>query len=162
MENFLIRVINILAVVLVLVLYNQSALTRQSEVLAYNEQKAEYDAAVLAAEQAKLQTTEQAKMQTAEQAQDTGNTWIDGTYEGTGEGFGGPIDVQVTVTGGKLASIAILSAEKEDSAYLSQAKGIIDSMISAQSAEVDTISGATFSSTGIKTAVKQALEGSGK
>ncbi|WP_432620166.1 FMN-binding protein [Butyricicoccus sp.] len=31
-------------------------------------------------------------------------------------------------------------------------------MISANSPEVDTISGATFSSTGIKTAVEQALE----
>ena len=38
------------------------------------------------------------------------------------------------------------------------AKDIIPAIIDAQSAEVDTISGATFSSTGIKNAVAQALE----
>ena len=35
---------------------------------------------------------------------------------------------------------------------------IIPSIISAQSADVDTVSGATFSSTAIKNATKQALE----
>lgn len=38
------------------------------------------------------------------------------------------------------------------------AKDIIPKILDAQSAEVDTISGATFSSTGIKNATKQALD----
>ena len=38
------------------------------------------------------------------------------------------------------------------------AKDIIPKILDAQSAEVDTISGSTFSSTGIKNATKQALE----
>ena len=46
----------------------------------------------------------------------------------------------------------------EDGAYLSMAEDIIPTIIEAQSADVDTISGATFSSTGIKEAVTQALE----
>ena len=50
------------------------------------------------------------------------------------------------------------SAEKEDGAYLAMAEDIIPKIIEAQSAEVDTISGATFSSTGIKNAAEQALE----
>ena len=50
------------------------------------------------------------------------------------------------------------SAEKEDSAYLAMAEDIIPKIIEAQSVEVDTISGATFSSTGIKDATEQALE----
>ena len=50
------------------------------------------------------------------------------------------------------------SAEKEDSAYLAMAEDIIPKIIETQSAEVDTISGATFSSTGIKNAAEQALE----
>ena len=52
----------------------------------------------------------------------------------------------------------MVSAEKEDGAYLSMAKDIIPKIIDAQSADVDTISGATFSSTGIKNASEQALE----
>lgn len=52
----------------------------------------------------------------------------------------------------------MISAEKEDGAYLSMAKDIIPQIIDAQSADIDTISGATFSSTGIKNASEQALE----
>ena len=65
-----------------------------------------------------------------------------------------------TYTGenGKISEINITSAEKEDGAYLSMAEDIIPTIIEAQSADVDTISGATFSSTGIKEAVTQALE----
>ena len=48
-------------------------------------------------------------------------------------------------------------APGEDSAYLSQAEGVISSIISAQSTDVDTVSGATFSSTGIINAVVDAL-----
>ena len=44
----------------------------------------------------------------------------------------------------------------EDS--IERLKDIIPKIIEAQSAEVDTISGATFSSTGIKNAAEQALE----
>lgn len=38
------------------------------------------------------------------------------------------------------------------------AKDIIPEIIEAQSADIDTISGATFSSTGIKNASQEALE----
>lgn len=46
----------------------------------------------------------------------------------------------------------------KDGAYLAMAEDIIPSIISAQSADVDTVSGATFSSTAIKNATKQALD----
>lgn len=84
--------------------------------------------------------------------------YTDGTYEGEGEGFGGPIQVEVTVTNGAIADINIVSAKQEDSAYLDMAKKIIDNILERQMTEVDTISGATYSSTGIKNAVIQALE----
>ena len=70
--------------------------------------------------------------------------------------------VEVTVEGGFITDISIVSAEKEDGAYLSMAEDIIPTIIDAQSADVDTISGATFSSTGIKNAVAQALEEAAK
>lgn len=86
-------------------------------------------------------------------------SYADGTYTGSGDGFGGTVSVEVTVTDSKIASIEITDASNEDAAYLDKAKQIIDDIITAQTPEVDTISGATFSSTGIKTAVQQALEG---
>ncbi|MDO4175507.1 MAG: FMN-binding protein [Eubacteriales bacterium] len=86
-------------------------------------------------------------------------SYQDGVYIGEGEGFGGTITAQVTVTDGEIAYIEITDASNEDAAYLDQAMQIVDNIIAAQTPEVDTISGATFSSTGIKTAVQQALEG---
>ena len=83
----------------------------------------------------------------------------DGTYTGSGDDFGGTITVEVTVTDHRLAAIDILEADDEDTAYLDKARQIIDDMIAAQSTEVDTISGATFSSSGIQMAVQTALEG---
>lgn len=83
----------------------------------------------------------------------------DGTYTGSGQGFGGTVSVSVTVSGGKMTAIEITEASGEDEAYLSMARDIIDTMLEAQNADVDTISGATYSSTGIKTAVTEALKG---
>ena len=82
----------------------------------------------------------------------------DGTYTGEADGFGGTIQVEVKIEKTKIAEINVISAEKEDGAYLSMAKDIIPQIIDAQNADVDTISGATFSSTGIKNASEQALE----
>ena len=90
-----------------------------------------------------------------------GGNYTDGTYQGTATGFGGDITVEVTIADSKITDVEILSAEKEDSAYLTMAKDIIPEIIDAQSADVDTISGATFSSTGIKNATAQALEKGG-
>lgn len=93
---------------------------------------------------------------------DSGNggstNYKDGTYTGEADGFGGTIQVEVKIEKSKIAEINVISAEKEDGAYLSMAKDMIPKIIDAQSADIDTISGATFSSTGIKNASEQALE----
>lgn len=82
----------------------------------------------------------------------------DGTYAGEADGFGGKISVEVLVEESKIKEIKVVSAESEDGAYLTMAEDIIQDIIDEQSTEVDTISGATFSSTGIRDAVGQALE----
>ena len=87
-----------------------------------------------------------------------GTNYKDGTYTGEADGFGGTIQVEVKIEKSKIAEINVISAEKEDGAYLSMAKDMIPKIIDAQSADIDTISGATFSSTGIKNASEQALE----
>ena len=82
----------------------------------------------------------------------------DGTYTGEADGFGGTVKVEVIVKKQKIEEVNIVSADGEDGSYLTMAKDIIPKILDAQSAEVDTISGATCSSTGIKNATKQALE----
>ena len=81
----------------------------------------------------------------------------DGVYYGTADGFGGEIRVEVTVKKGKIAKISVESAPDETPQYLNMAKGVISRIIKAGSPNVDTVSGATFSSTGIIDAVRKAL-----
>ena len=85
----------------------------------------------------------------------------DGTYQGSGTGFGGTITVQVKISGGKIASIEILSAAGETGSYFASAKGVISKMISGQTPNVDAVSGATYSSNGIIQAVQNALAKAG-
>lgn len=84
-------------------------------------------------------------------------TWKDGTYTGSGKGFGGTISVKVTVKDGKISAIDVTSESGETASYFSKAKGIIPKMISGQTTNVDAASGATYSSNGIITAVRNAL-----
>ena len=85
----------------------------------------------------------------------------DGTYQGSGTGFGGTITVEVTISGGKIASITILSAAGETASYFASAQGVISRIISSQTPNVDAVSGATYSSNGIIQAVQNALAKAG-
>ena len=80
----------------------------------------------------------------------------DGTYYGSGTGFGGPLKVMVEISGGTIASIQIVE-NSDGSDYISKAASLIDSIITTQSTNVDTVSGATYSSVGIIQAVRDAL-----
>lgn len=80
----------------------------------------------------------------------------DGTYYGTGKGFAGTMKVKVDIAGGKIASISIVSTKDGDS-YVKSASSLIDTIVEKQSTNVDTVSGATFSSRGIIAAVRSAL-----
>ena len=81
----------------------------------------------------------------------------DGTYYGTAGGFGGSIRVEVVIRDGKIADIRVIDASGETGEYLSRAKGVISRILSKGSPNVDAVSGATYSSTGIINAVKRAL-----
>lgn len=81
----------------------------------------------------------------------------DGTYEGSGTGFGGTIRVSVTISGGKIASISILEAAGETASYFASATGVISRVIAQQSPNVDAVSGATYSSNGIIQAIQNAV-----
>lgn len=93
----------------------------------------------------------------AAQNSDSGS-WKDGTYQGSGQGFGGQIVVNVTIKNGSIDDIQIKEAKNEDSAYFNNAVKIIDTMKQKQTADVDVASGATYSSKGIIAAVQNALK----
>ena len=84
------------------------------------------------------------------------STYLDGIYTAEALGVEGRITVQVTVAEDKITDITVLSAEDEEE-YLSRAKRVIPAILEGQSPNVDAVSGATYSSTGILNAVKLAL-----
>lgn len=85
------------------------------------------------------------------------SSYKDGTYYGTGSGFAGNLKVEVVISGGKISSIQIVETN-DGSEYIQKASGAISQILNAQSTNnIDTVSGATFSSNGIIKAVRNAL-----
>lgn len=91
-----------------------------------------------------------------EPAPELKRVYKDGTFSGSGAGFNGDISVNVTIKDDAITGITVTSTQDDDP-FMTDAKGIISTMLSKQSADVSTVSGATFSSTGIRDAVKAAM-----
>ena len=85
----------------------------------------------------------------------------DGTYQGSGTGFGGTVTVQVTIADGKITVVDILDAAGETPAYFASARGVVSRILAGQTPNVDAVSGATYSSNGIIQAVQNALSKAG-
>lgn len=183
-QNFYLRLITLLLIIMAVFFYNgtvkdkeqsqdiadltvktESLEKQQDQILTalketYEEQKtaaesnASSDASSEADNKSEKDSTED--KENTDQA-DSDNIYKNGNFEGSGTGYGGTITVQVTLEDDTITAVSVVSAPGEDSAYLSQGENVINSIISEQSTDVDTISGATFSSTGILEAVNDAL-----
>lgn len=81
----------------------------------------------------------------------------DGIYTGTGEGFRGKTQVQVTVEDGYITDIAVLSFQDDREFFQKAQSAVIGDILAEQTSDVDAVSGATFSSNGIMEAVADAL-----
>lgn len=85
---------------------------------------------------------------------------LDGTYEGTGTGRGGNIVVELTIADNKISDINV--KEHHESEGISEAMNIMtEAMIATNSIGVDAVSGATITSAGFRTAVKDAFSKTG-
>lgn len=151
-----IRIINLLLIGIILLYYNSTMNTyaleeKNEKIQAELEAEKNYSSGLLAGIQRVLGT---------EPVSEAGNDSIykDGTYTGDAKGYGGNIKVQVVIAGGEITNIEVLSAKDEDEAYYNTAIRIIDNMLDKQTLNVDTISSATYTSTGIKNAVIAALK----
>lgn len=141
-KNFLSRLLCFLLIGAALLVYQSHARTWAAEAEANEKKIAEVEAwnrEVLA-------------------AADGQTGYEDGSYEGAGTGYGGDIRVEVIIEDGEIVNVSILEANGEDTAYLKTAESILDRFVEEQSADVDTVTGATLSSIGIRDAVKEALE----
>ena len=101
------------------------------------------------------------EMLAAERAETLGPYANDGTFTGTAQGYGGPVTVEVTVEGGYIVRVEVVDAPGEDAPYLAQASTLADRIVEAQTPNVDTVTGATFSSAGIINGCVEALREGG-
>lgn len=132
---FLVKAVNVAAVVLLVCGFSLWA-----------SQTAAADAAV------QQQITE------AERAANRGSFATDGVFTGSAQGYGGPVNMQVSIKNGYIDDVQVVSAPNEDAPYLSQAVKLLDDIKNEQTVNVDTVSGCTYSSVGILNGTKEALE----
>jgi len=92
----------------------------------------------------------------------TASTYADGTWTGAAVNEPwGTFQVQVVVSGGQITNVNLVSApsDRHSSSINSQAVPMLtQSVISAQSAQVDTVSGATWTSRSYLTSLQAALD----
>lgn len=105
-------------------------------------------------------TTEPAKNKvpiTTSEVTATNSKYKDGTYSGSGNGFAGTVTVSIAISNDVINAITFVSTV-DDAIYFDDAwAGVTSSILKSQTTSVDSVSGATFSSEGIKAAVEAAL-----
>lgn len=89
---------------------------------------------------------------------DNTGLYVDGTYEGEGDGLKGKIKVNVIIGSGRINAVEITESS-DTSAYLMKAKSFIDTqVVSGQNTDnIELATGATFSSKGYLEAINDAL-----
>ena len=100
---------------------------------------------------------EESKENAAEDIEDSAGGYADGTWEGEGMGLNGPVRAAVVVEDGEIKEVKILERSDDDPYFTDARKVIVPEILEQQTADVDGVSGATFSSEGILEAVKEAL-----
>ena len=80
-----------------------------------------------------------------------------GIYEGTGQGRRGPIRVRVQVSAAGIEDIVIAGHRENAFPGTAAMEDLLEEILETGSTDVDTVSGATFSSRGFLEAVENAL-----
>ncbi len=89
-------------------------------------------------------------------ATQAGPSLKDGTYTGVGTSRRGDVHVSVTVQGGRIANVNITGATTQyPTRFIA---GLPGQVVSRQSAQIDIVGGATYSSLAFRGAVQQALQ----
>ena len=88
--------------------------------------------------------------------------WLDGTYTNTAKGKNGSFPVTVVIENGYIESITVGDNKETPEKGGVAISELPAQMIDSQSYEVDAISGATITSSGIKDAVTKCLQDASK
>lgn len=89
---------------------------------------------------------------------DTEGTFTAGTYTGSANGFGGPVEVTLTVgDAGGITNAEITGSSETPDIGGKAIPTLAQQLLDAQSAEIDGVSGATFTSQAVRDAAGQAI-----
>lgn len=82
----------------------------------------------------------------------------DGTYTGSSQGYGGTVEVNVTIADQKITEVKVSAPHETQVVASSALKLIPEAIVSSQSIQIDASSGATITSDAICAAVEDALQ----
>ena len=134
-KNLLIRAVVLAAVVLALAAFNLAT-------SAADAQKAQ-------------------NIQNAAQSQTRGEYLKDGTFQGSAKGYGGITTVEVDVQNGYITDVRVVSC-LDDSPYIDNVEAsLIPDLVANQTTTVDVVTNASYSSNGVRFAVRDALRSAG-
>ena len=91
----------------------------------------------------------------------SGGKYKAGTYTGVAAGRNGDVKVEVTVSANKIESVKVVEQQETESIAAEALTTVPEAIVKNQSANVDTVSGATITSKAIIEAAKNALEQAG-
>lgn len=90
-----------------------------------------------------------------------GDLFIPGTYTETATGFGGPVDVTITVSEDKIEEVKIEGDQETENIGSFAVDMLDDRIMEAQSPHIDALTGATVTSNAILGAAKKAMRDAG-
>ena len=90
-----------------------------------------------------------------------GNLFIPGTYTGTSKGFGGDVEVTVTVSENKIEDLKVVGDHETENIGSFAVSMLPERILTAQTTNVDALSGATVTSSAIFRALQDALTQAG-
>ena len=148
--SFIMKMVCLLGIVGVLVFYQNIAVSRAA-IIEENEE-------AIAEVEAYNKQVKKAMAAASEAEEENNSPYGDGVFTGTGNGYGGPVVVEVTVEDGEITDIVCTEHSGEDPAYYAMVEPLMDDMVEAQGDDIDSVSGSTFSSKGLIDAVGEALD----
>ncbi|MBO5597952.1 MAG: FAD-dependent oxidoreductase [Oribacterium sp.] len=89
-------------------------------------------------------------------------SFVAGTYSGSEQGFGGKVTVTITTTDSEITDVQIEGKDETPTVGGAALEELASQVKTAQSSEIDGVSGATVTSTAVKAAAAKAIEAAQK
>ncbi len=101
---------------------------------------------------------EEAEDEEAEEAGEEAGAYVPGTYTGEADGFGGTVSVTITVDETSITDVTAVGDDETEDVGGAALDELAAQILDAQSADIDGVSGASFTSEGIRAAAQDAID----